>query len=172
MADDTRSTTREVRVDDPELSPEANRVLTDELRDAVGSERVEVPEGHRPRRDVEQGDPLSAFLAGNRTLIGITLAAAIVIGALCSVITGSWWLLAVAVAVHALATLAVGFFAIRATTTVEKPSPEAVARLEAEGVPDPEKAFNDRVQEYTDIERQEGAVTPSSDRSRPVGHDE
>ena len=52
------------------------------------------------------------------------------------------------------------------------PSPEAVARLEAEGVPDPEKAFNDRVQEYTDIERQEGAVTPSSERSRPVGHDE
>ena len=94
------------------------------------------------------------------------------IGALCSVITGSWWLLAVAVAIHAVATLAVGFFAIRATTTVEKPSPEAVARLEAEGVPDPEKAFNDRVQEYTDIERQEGAVTPSSDRSRPVGHDE
>ena len=36
MADDTRTTSREVRVDDPELSPEANRVLTDELRDAVG----------------------------------------------------------------------------------------------------------------------------------------
>ena len=34
---------REVVSDDPSLSPEANRVLTRELREAVGAERVRVP---------------------------------------------------------------------------------------------------------------------------------
>jgi hypothetical protein len=38
-----RFVSRDVRADNPNLSPEANRLLTDELREAVGADRVEVP---------------------------------------------------------------------------------------------------------------------------------
>jgi hypothetical protein len=168
MAEDKRTEVRDVRVDDPELTPEANRALTGELRDALGADRVRVPRDQGTRRDVEGGDPLAAFLAGNRVLIGITLAAAIVVGAVCAVITGSWWLLAVAVLVHAAATLAVAFFAIRATGEVEKPAPETVARLEAEGVPDPERAFNERVREYASAEPVQGNVRTTTPEEDPA----
>jgi hypothetical protein len=36
---------REVRSDDPSLSPEANRLPTEELREVVGTDRVRVPRG-------------------------------------------------------------------------------------------------------------------------------
>lgn len=44
MADRRRMVERDVRVDDPELSTEANERLTDELQDAVGADHVSVPE--------------------------------------------------------------------------------------------------------------------------------
>ncbi len=45
---------REVRSDDPSLSPEANRLLTRELRAAVGADWVRVPTGTpRPSASAE-----------------------------------------------------------------------------------------------------------------------
>lgn len=42
---DREPTKRDVKSDDPSLSSEANRLLTEELRNVVGSESVEVPAG-------------------------------------------------------------------------------------------------------------------------------
>jgi len=42
MNDGRRLVEREVRVDDPDLSPEANWRLTRELQEAVGSDRAQV----------------------------------------------------------------------------------------------------------------------------------
>ncbi|HWC26391.1 MAG TPA: hypothetical protein VG474_07395, partial [Solirubrobacteraceae bacterium] len=39
-----RTQRRPVRSEDPSLSPEANELLTHELREAIGSDEVEVPE--------------------------------------------------------------------------------------------------------------------------------
>jgi hypothetical protein len=49
MHHDDELEVREVRSDDPSLSQEANRLLTEELREAVGADRVRVPRG-TPRK--------------------------------------------------------------------------------------------------------------------------
>lgn len=46
---------------------------------------------------------------------------------------------------HALATIAIVALALRLTSQVERPSPTTVAKLEAEGVVDPEAKLNDTV---------------------------
>jgi hypothetical protein len=48
-----------------------------------------------------------------------------------------------ALLVHLTGTALVATFAIRLSSEVDKPDPVTVARLEAEGVVDPEKRLND-----------------------------
>jgi hypothetical protein len=43
VINDNETEVREVVSDDPSLSPEANRILTEEAREAVGADRVRVP---------------------------------------------------------------------------------------------------------------------------------
>ncbi len=69
---------------DPSLSPEANRLLTQELREAVGQDAVQVP---RERRHVERERHgghagFGVALRQNRLVIAMTLLAALVVGAL------------------------------------------------------------------------------------------
>jgi membrane protein implicated in regulation of membrane protease activity len=45
--------------------------------------------------------------SGTRLLVIFTLGAAIVVGAVVSLITGSWWFLALALAIHCIATFLV-----------------------------------------------------------------
>jgi hypothetical protein len=76
-------------------------------------------------------------------LVAISFAAFVVIGVILSLATGSWWAFAAALAVHAAGTLAVATAALRLTTETEHVSPELAARLEAEGVQDPDRAFTE-----------------------------
>jgi hypothetical protein len=141
---------REVRSDLPDLSPEANRLLTEELREAVGTETVQVPVG-TPRRGTDRpqaGSPLAATLASNRPLIIITLVAAVAVGAAVSLATGNWWAVVAMVAVHALGTLVVATAAIQLTTQTEHASPQVTARLEEEGVADPDRVLSDLMEDY------------------------
>ena len=161
---------REVRSRDPSLSPAANRALTDELREVVGRETVEVPADrarHERGRHGERPGLLVGLIA-NRLAIGITFLAALVVGAIVALATGSWWFLLLALAVHALATLLVVALVLRMTTQTEHLSPGAAARLEDEGVGDPDALFSDLVHEFAPQDAQRGEVTPSG-RSRPVG---
>jgi hypothetical protein len=181
---------REVRAQDPSLSPEANRILTDELRAAVGRDEVEVPRGRRHAERDRHGERpgLGAALSQNRLLLAMTFFAALVVGAVVSLATGSWWFLLLALGAHALGTLAVGAIALRMTTQTEHMSPASAARLQDEGVEDPDAVLSDLVEEFAPSDRrgeerktspheepaqstteQRSSVTPSQDPSRPVG---
>jgi hypothetical protein len=181
---------REVRAHDPSLSPDANRILTEELRAAIGRDVVEVPV-ERPHVERERHGGHSGFAVGlsdNRLAIGMTFLAALVVGAILSLVTGSWWFLALALGVHALGTLAIVALVLGMTTEVEHLSPSAYARLQEEGVEDPDALFSALVEEYAPAGRrgdtretapqedaaqaaaeQRSAVTPSQDPSRPTG---
>lgn len=169
MADEERSERREVRSEDPSLSPEANRLLTDELRDVVGSEAVDVPVGraHAARERHGGRSGVVVGLESNRLAIGMTFLAALVVGAILSLATGSWWFLLLALGMHALGTLAIVGLALQMTTQTEHVSPGVAARLEDEGVGDPDALFGELVDEYAPRD-DPGEVTPSP-RSRPVG---
>ncbi|HEU4703739.1 MAG TPA: hypothetical protein VFS37_14760 [Conexibacter sp.] len=187
---DERLERREVRAQDPSLSPEANRVLTEELRAAVGRDAVEVPSarGHAERARHGGRAGVAVALSQNRLALAMTLFAALVVGAIVSLATGSWWFLVLALAVHALGTIAVVAIAIAMTTQTEHLSPSAAAALEDEGVEDPDALLSDLVEEYAPADRrgdeqatsphddpaqstaeQRSSVTPSQEGSKPVG---
>jgi hypothetical protein len=73
-----------------------------------------------------------------------------------------------ALALHLAATFFVATFAIRLSSEVDKPDPVTVARLEAEGVRDPEKALNDSIRSG-EAERQAEEMTPSSVPTKLAG---
>ena len=64
-------------------------------------------------------------------------------------VPASWRAVVAAAAVHAIGTLSVAVGAIRWTTLTEHLSPETAARLEEEGVSDPDRRLTELVQEYT-----------------------
>jgi hypothetical protein len=125
-------------------SHDPKQELKAELRDALGDE-VDDATAERALGD----PPRSRFatvISENQLLIGITLVGAIVFGAILSLALDSWVFLVLAVLVHALGTIAVTALAVWLATSGEKPDPRTVARLEEEGVTDPEQALNDAVQ--------------------------
>jgi hypothetical protein len=141
---------REVRVRDPGLSERANTRLTEELRAVIGSERVLVPRsrphpslGERPARS-----GLRAFFFEHRMLVGVTFAVAVVIGAIVSLTTGSWWFLPLVAGLHAIGTTLIAVMAVQMTTTIERPDPTLVALLQEEGIRKPEEHFSRLVAEF------------------------
>src|SRR4051794_19429358 len=190
---DRRKFVREdVRVDDAELSPEANRLLTEELQDALGTDQVELPADRaRVAHALPSGDVrgVRAVIGENRMLVAVVFVALLVVGAIISLATGSWWAVVAACAVHAAGTLVVATIVLRATTAVEHAAPETAARLQEEGVGDPDQALSDLVKQFTpdgdargvdhrpgeDQARaageQAGAGTPSTTPTEPAGFD-
>lgn len=181
---------REVRSADPSLSPEANRALTDELRQVVGSDEVEVPAERSHVERERHGDQagVAVLLVENRLVATLTLLAALVFGAILSLTTGSWWFLLLALGLDVLGLIAVVVVVLAMTTETEHLSPSAAAHLEDEGVSDPDRVFSDLVEEFAPADRggderetpahedsaqaaaeQRSSVTPSQEPSRPVG---
>lgn len=142
---------REVKAADPELSAETNARLTEELREVVGTDRVEVPTGRaratlgeRPQR--ERG--LGMYLSQHRFQLVRAAAIALTFGAIISLITNDWWLLPLAAGVHALGTMTVVMTILRMTTVTEHPSPELGAALADEGISSPDERFSAMVDEF------------------------
>jgi membrane protein implicated in regulation of membrane protease activity len=67
--------------------------------------------------------------SGTRLLLAFTLAMAIVLGAIVSLATGSWWFLAAAVAVHVIATFTVMALIGGRLREQDKPDPVTEARM-------------------------------------------
>jgi hypothetical protein len=155
-----RTVRREVRSADPSLSDEANRLLTDELRQVVGRDQVEVPADIPERHDEAHGgrSTILGTIAANRVLFAVSLAALIVVGVIVSLATGSWWALVAACAVHATGTLLIAAFAISMTTRVEHVDPGTAARLEAEGVSDPDRVLSELTEEFAGAQQAGGAA--------------
>ena len=96
------SEVREVRAEDPDLSPDTNQRLTSELREVVGTDRVEVP-ADRPRatrgeHPQQQGPAarlefnwfqairLHEAVRGNGPLVGIAVCTAVAVALFCAVV--------------------------------------------------------------------------------------
>jgi hypothetical protein len=151
---------RFVQSDDPSLTPEANRLLTEELREVVGKDEVELPAGTGQRARERHGEhsPLVAALVANRPIILVTLLMAVVVGGIVSLTTGWYVAVLLAVGLHALGTMLVAAGAVQLTTQVEHVAPETAARLEEEGVGDPDRLLGQLVEDFTGA-TQAGGVT-------------
>ena len=167
---------REVRAEDPELSAETNQRLTSELREVVGTDRVEVPadRAHATRGEHPQQHGPAARLDVN-WLQAIRLGAIVLtFAAIIALLTNDWWVLALAAGVHALGTMAVGLSIIRVTTTSERPSPTVAAAMAEEGVSNPDEHFSRMVEEFR-AEPEHGAsevISPGfNQRSAPAEAD-
>jgi hypothetical protein len=88
----------------------------------------------------------------------VTFLTMVVVGAVVSLATGSWWALIAALGVHALGTLLVAVGAIQLTTEVEHASPQVAARLEAEGVRDADKLLSELVEEFAGTQETHGTA--------------
>lgn len=173
---------------------ETDRLLARELREAVGEEAAERAMEHAG--ELQAASPREGMwdrVGRNGPLLAVSFAAFLVIGVILSLATGSWWALVAALAVHAAGTLLVVTTALRLTTETEHVSPELAARLEAEGVEDPDRAFTElaagaaapgdvlrdgRNERSADVEQdaaaaareQRTAWTPGSAATEPAGH--
>ena len=101
-----------------------------------------------------------------------------VVGAIVSLAVHTWVFTVVALLVHAVVTLFVGYVVLRVTTEVEKPGPLTVARLQAAGVDDPEAKLNLAIQAHAggDAARESAAgqqtsITPTAEETDLVGPD-
>ena len=111
MTENRKFVRDDVRVDDPDLSPEANRLPTAELQEALGTEQTGIPaeeaaDSHR----LPEGErrSLRSLLGTNRLLVTVALVPVLVIGVIISLSTDSWWAAVAVCVVHAVGTLIVG----------------------------------------------------------------
>ena len=160
---------REVKVADPGLDDQANRALTEEVREVLGTGRVRVPKdrphpslGERPKQS-----GLLAEMSSHRLTNVMLFSAALTIGAIISLSTGKWWLLPVALGVHALGTIVVTATVLHMTTISEHASPTTAALLGEEGIPNPDEHFARIVEEFSEPEHGgAGDVVAPGDTSR------
>jgi hypothetical protein len=167
---------RGVRSGDPSLSRQANELLTEELRERVGADRVTVPAEavERMRSERGRGSTAKASLLSNRPLLIVATCTVLVVAVASSLATGSWWA-ATAVVVLAVAGLCVvTFLALQLTTETEHLAPETAARLEEEGVGDPDKVFTDLLEGYagaTDAHGTTEILASGGNRQRALPED-
>lgn len=169
-----------MRSEDPSLSPKANELLTHELQKAVGAEEVVVPRDLPDRSDEPHAtrSPLVATLAANMPILIVTFLGALVLGGIVALVTGQYWAVVVAAALHAVGTLAVAAGAIALTTQTEHVDPNVAARLEEEGVTDPDRVVSDLIEDFAGARyargvpevvtsgQNERTATPEQDQAR------
>lgn len=152
--------------------------LRDELREAVGPQAAERAERHGALDTAIDARPrtIAAALSQSRALIAITLFVALIAGAAIALVSGVWWIVFVALALHAVGTIVVVAATFSMTSQVESPDPRTAAALEEHGVRDPEGALNEAVrvaaeetgdEEARRASEQQRSITPSR-RSRPA----
>ncbi len=139
-----------MRAEDPELSPETNARLTEELRDVIGTDHVDVPRDrpHASRGEHPRQHGAAAMLNQHRIRLIQATAITLTFGAIVSLITNDWWLLPLAAGIHALATMTVVGLIVRMTTTSEHPAPDVAAALAEDGVANPDEYFSRMVEEF------------------------
>ncbi len=162
------------------MSSRANELLTHELQEAVGTDEVVVPEDVRDRSDEAHAthSPFVATLTANRPILIVTFLVALVLSGIIALATEQYWVVVVAAALHAIGTLAVAAGAIALTTQTEHVDPAVAARLEEEGVGDPDRVLSELVEDFAGERDARGVpevissghnertATPEQDRAR------
>lgn len=181
MAEDQRDDRQDdlvdtpVEVRDPSLNARANEILTEEARESLGTDHVQLPKDKAERAATtdltDEGSPLESQLWRSRVLMGMSGATAIVVGGILTLATGSVVWLIVAVAILVVAVVLVTLGVIETQSNVEQPSPEHVEELEEEGVKDPEEALNNAIRNFSgdDESRTKEVLMPggNEDSARP-----
>jgi hypothetical protein len=72
-------------------------------------------------------------------LVVFTFATFLVVGGVVALATGSWWVLPLAIGVHAIGTFLVSAVIFRALGSHEKPDPTTEARLDEEEAEEPDR---------------------------------
>jgi hypothetical protein len=102
--------------------------------------------------------------------------AMLVLGGVVGLVTEQYWAVVVACAVHALGTLVVAAAAIGMTTRTEHVRPTVAARLEEEGVGDPDGVLGELVEEFAGAQDARGVPEVVSsghnDRTTAAGDDQ
>jgi len=136
-------------------SEPAKRTLTEEVREAAGDDAAE-----RARERLEgeqQASPkprtVRAVIESNRLLLVITFSLALMLGSAAALALGSWLALIPPLGFHAVLTIVVAAVSLRFASSVEKPDPAAAARLQEEGVADPEGELNDLIEDIAGEEQ-------------------
>lgn len=148
MTENHDTETRKVRSADPGLSDEANRLLTDEMQEIVGSDTVEVAPGtpdHTHNRHGRHSPTRAAFENVRIELVITGFVLAIAIG-VAAVATGSVIFLIGLVLLLFVGTAAVVKTTLGMTAQAEHADPRTAAELEEEGVDDPDAVLSDLVE--------------------------
>jgi membrane protein implicated in regulation of membrane protease activity len=163
--------------DNGQRREEARGALRQELEEVVGEEaaaRAEQRGALDAAMEADRPRTVVGALKESRTLVVVTLFAALIVGAVIGLITGSWWFLLVALVLHAIGTVVVVATALSLASQVESPDPRTAAALEARGVSNPDAALNEAVaaasedsDEAASATEQQSSLTPSP-RSRPT----
>ena len=146
---------RRVASDDPSLSPEANQMLTEELRAIVGSAFVDVPIGRADPAHARHGthrQGVAELIADRFGYVTATLVLVVVL-AVVGLSSGSVVALAGALVVLGVALALVVLMVTRLAGEGEHPSPELAALLEREGVGDPDRLLTELVREFSTGDR-------------------
>lgn len=158
--------TRSVESRDPSLSPEANELLTEQLRLVIGTDSVDVPEtwpDHRTDRHATH----SSFAASAILLrffiaiVALMLAMTALIGIIAT--TSSWVLTGVATVLFLPAVYIIASMVFRMYEEPEHMDPEVAAVLSAEGMGDPDATFTNLVHDFQPPPARSGmtAASPS-----------
>jgi hypothetical protein len=152
MSPSRKTEYRTVRSADPSLSDEANRLLTREAREIVGRDEVDVAVGRADPAHDRHGTHgrWVADLIAER--IGYVVAAmtAVVVLAILAIATKNVLVLVGALVVLLGATGVVVRSTLGLTRETQHAGPELSARLEEEGVGDPDRLLTELVDEFTD----------------------
>ena len=160
--------------DKREISRDARETLIRELEDAVGKDAVENADVDVDRAIDERPHPVRSAFATSRLLIILTGATALTVGVIAALAVGSWWLVVVAMVVHGVLTAVVVGMSMTLFSQVEKPDANVVAKLEEEGVDDPEPVINNLVEQVAGEDegsRTRRQVTDDAGETRPAEDD-
>ncbi|MCW2957456.1 MAG: hypothetical protein JWP18_259 [Solirubrobacterales bacterium] len=141
---------RTVRSQDPSLSAEANDLVTREVRQAVGGDAVRVPAGAPDRATTKHGghNRSLATLASIRPFLIVVTCMLLIVAGIVALSSDEYVVLIAVFALLVLCLTIVAMGAIQLTTQTEHAHPEVAARLEAEGVADPDRMVNELVEDY------------------------
>lgn len=145
MPQDRKEGDKLVVTDNPEYSERANRLMAEELREAVGAPEVERRAAAPGEAAHHRHSEAATTLWNNRPLLGIVTALLILLGAVAALSTESWFVVAGAI-VLVIVLWTVYLVGIGGTMSEhEGPDPGRAAAMEEEGVLDPEGELNERV---------------------------
>jgi Flp pilus assembly protein TadB len=151
MSKEKKTATRRVDSHDPSLTPEANRLVTRELREIVGSATVEVP-GDRHDSAGDRHATHKAFMAdviNARLALLITALVLLITLGVAAISGGGVIVLIVVVLAMLAAVVALVVMTTRMAREVEHVAPETAAALQEQGVGDPDRLLTDLVAEFT-----------------------